>query len=42
MSCYDQCPLGSAPALMEFLDTPLFNDDIFKLGVRFLFNGFFL
>jgi hypothetical protein len=27
---------------MEFLEVPLFDDDIFKMGVRFLFNLFFL
>ena len=27
---------------MEFLEVPLFDDDIFKLGVRFLLNTFFL
>lgn len=27
---------------MEFLEVPIFDDDIFKLGVRFLVNVFFL
>ncbi|MFP6678476.1 MAG: DUF4956 domain-containing protein, partial [Pirellulaceae bacterium] len=27
---------------MEFLEVPLFDDDIFKLGVRFLLDVFFL
>lgn len=27
---------------MEFLEVPLYDDDVFKLGVRFLFNVFFL